>query len=159
MADPLAIIGAIATIVGLIDLGKKLCENLDDMKSTFANAPETISQISEDISALGSVLLRLQNSLEDGNHHGLDLNLSEEARHDLHYALINCRTTYLRLQKIMEKFVYYADLAGSSSTVTTILSIKMRFRWMLEERVILKVQQSLQVQKATLNLTLTLTVK
>ena len=159
MADPFTIIGAISAIGGLIDLGTKLCRNLDDMTSTFTSAPEMISQMSDDISALGSILLQLQSSLDDTEHHGLDLNLSQEARRDLHYALINCRTAYLRLQKIMEKFAHYADLAGSSSTVTTILSIKMRFRWMMEERDILKVQQSLQVHKATLNLTLTLTAK
>jgi hypothetical protein len=155
MADPFTILGAAATIVSLVDLGIKICKTLNEMSATFSSVPQTISQLHDEISTLGSVLSQLQLSLEGGKHHILENALSSEAKHGLHLGLNSCKKAYLRLRKILDKFSQYSDLKGLSSSITPIVSIRVRFRWMLEESEVLKIRQDLQAQKLSLNIALT----
>jgi hypothetical protein len=154
--DPFTLIGAIAAVAGLVDVGVKLCISLNDMAKNFSSAPDAMSLMERDVSSLVSVLQQLQSALEEGNSN--DLVLSLEARINLHNIIQNCRLVLASLETILDKFEHYPkDLEGASTTVTKIKAIKLRFRWMIEESEVVKIRRSLDSHVGTLQLTLTVT--
>jgi len=154
--DPFTLIGAIAAVAGLVDVGVKLCISLNDMAKNFSSAPDAMSLMERDVSSLVSVLQQLQSALEEGNSN--DLVLSLEARINLHNILQNCELVLASLETILDKFEHYPKgLEGASATVTKIKAIKLRFRWMIEESEVVKIRRSLDSHVGTLQLTLTVT--
>src|SRR5277367_5627606 len=110
--DPFTIVGAVSAIASLVDLGARLCLTLNGMASTSSSAPAAMSLMSSDVSALCSLLQRLQTTLEDGDSHGLQVSL--EAKIDLHDVLKNCAEALSHLERVLSKFAHYTDLRGSS---------------------------------------------
>jgi hypothetical protein len=159
MAELFAVVGAIGAIAGLIDVGVKLTQDLHKMRTTFSSAPEAITLLSNDLKSLVSTLEQLRSSLDEGSKRGLGASLQLEARRNLYLGLQNCGTALTSLDQILQKFQQFDDLRGSASRLTSMKSIKNRFRWMLEEKNIREVQHSLEVHKSSLNLTLTFTAR
>ncbi|KAH6972262.1 ankyrin repeat-containing domain protein [Ilyonectria sp. MPI-CAGE-AT-0026] len=154
--DPITLIGAIASVAGLVDLGAKLCFTLHDMAKVFSSAPETIVLMDKDVSSLRSVLQQLQSELEKGNSHGLDL--PRETRINLQNILESCELVFASLKTTLDKFTNYPKkLEGAGVAVIKINSIKIRFRWMMEESEVVRIRKSLQTHVQTLQLTLTTT--
>lgn len=154
--DPITLIGAIASVAGLVDVGAKLCFTLHDMAKVFSSAPETIVLMNKDVSSLRSVLQQLQSELEKGNSHALDL--PRETRINLQNILESCELVFASLKTILDKFTNYPKkLEGAGVAVIKINSIKIRFRWMMEESEVVRIRKSLQTHVQTLQLTLTTT--
>ncbi|ENH71169.1 Ankyrin repeat domain-containing protein 50 [Fusarium oxysporum f. sp. cubense race 1] len=108
------------------------------------------------VSSLVSVLHQLQTALENGNSNGLDL--AKEARIDLQNILESCGLVLASLKTILNKFEHCPkELEGASTTVTKINTIKLRFRWMIEEKEVVRIRKSLDTHVQTLQLTLTAT--
>ncbi|KAJ3469744.1 hypothetical protein MRS44_003809 [Fusarium solani] len=108
------------------------------------------------VSSLVSVLQQLQTALENGNSNGLDL--AQEARIDLQNILESCELVLASLKTTLSKFEHYPkELEGASTTVTKINAIKLRFRWMIEEKEVVRIRKSLDTHVQTLQLTLNAT--
>jgi len=153
--EPITIIGAVSAIVGLVDVGAKLCISLNDMAKAFSSAPDAMSLMKRGVSSLVSVLQQLQDALKDGSSNGLEL--SQEARSNLQNILENCGLVLASLKTILDKFEHYPKNIEGAAAVVKIKAIKMRFRWMIEESEVVKVRKSLDSHVWTLQLTLTAT--
>jgi DNA repair ATPase RecN len=154
MMDPFALIGVVASVAGLAEMGAKLCVTLNCMARVFVSAPESISLMNRDVSSLVSVLEHLQTALKDGNSHGLDL--SREACTDLQITLGNCTLVLESVRRILSKFEQDPkELEGAPKRVVKIFAIKLRFRWMMGESEVVRIRRSLDTHVQTLQLTLT----
>ena len=155
--DPLTVVGAVSAIAGLIDLSKQLCQSLQSMSESFLGAENALQSMQGDVEAMSSSLEQLMTAIETGATKGVEYPAQTKA--DLMVVIQNCEIPLARLKTILRKFGHYSDLAGSSTSVTSIITIRFRFRWMFEEKNILKIQSALQSHKSSLNVILGLMSK
>ena len=148
MADPITVIGAVSAFASLVELCFGICKSLNQLREDFAEAYEGFTSIKTEVEVFTSILQQITDTLKEGRERGIELQV--KTGEGLHNILINCTTLLLGLRKILAKFRDFSDLVGQGRP-TSILVIKMRLRWMMEERKITKIQMSLKKQKDTLN--------
>jgi hypothetical protein len=152
MAEIIAGAAAVSAFAGLADLCVKLCKSLNEMRETFVDAGGAITALKADVDALSSILWQTANILEQSLVKGREWSL--HTQRDICNIISSCSTSLLNLQTLLSKFRNFSDLEGKSRAVN-IPVIKMKFRWVWEERNIVKIQQSLARQKDTLTMQLT----
>lgn len=148
MAEVIAVVGAVSAFASLIDLCFTLGKSLNTMREAYVDAPEAISLLAADVDSFCSILRQIANTLEQGLAKGLEYPV--HVRANLRSIIQSCSILLLNLQKMLRKFEDFSDLVGRGNAIG-ILVTKMRFRWVWEEKRVVKIQQVLQNQKLTLN--------
>lgn len=151
MAEIIAGVAAVSAFASLADLCVKLCKSLNEMRETFVDAEGAITALNADVDAFSSILRQMANRLEQSLAKGRQYSL--HAQMDLRNIINSCSTSLLSLQKVLGKFKDFSDLVGNGKVVN-IPVIRMKFRWVREEKRIEKIQQSLEKQKSTLSVQL-----
>jgi hypothetical protein len=151
MAEIVAGAAAVSAFASLADLCVKLCKSLNEMRETFVDAGGAITTLKEDVDALSSILRQMANTLEQSLVKGRKWPLHTQM--NIRNIISSCSTSLLNLQTLLSKFSNFSDLEGKGRAVN-IPVIKMKFRWVWEEKRIVKIQQSLAIQKGTLTMQL-----
>ncbi|KAB5540447.1 ankyrin repeat-containing domain protein [Coniochaeta sp. 2T2.1] len=149
MAEIVAAVGAVSAFASLVDLCFQIGKSLNQMREDFADAADDFKSLQHDVEAFRSILQQIVDLLEERRKTGGEHYRRTIYEHLLSIA-INCTTPLLGLKKIINKFEDYSDLEGRGWAVR-IPIIKMRLRWITEQKKILKLQQSLEKQKSTIN--------
>lgn len=149
MAELVAIVGAVSAFASLVDLCIKVTKSLNELREDFVDAVDALKSVRADVEAFGSILRQIANHLEERQRTGGERCRRATYEHLLRIAL-NCATPLLGLQAVLSKFENYSDLEGRGRSIH-IPIIKMRLRWIMEQKKILKIQQGLEKQKSTLN--------
>lgn len=149
MAELVAIVGAVSAFASLVDLCIKVTKSLNELREDFVDAVDALKSVRADVEAFGSILRQIANHLEERQSTGGERCRRTTYEHLLRIA-VNCATPLLGLQAVLSKFENYSDLEGRGRSIH-IPIIKMRLRWIMEQKKILKIQQGLEKQKSTLN--------
>jgi hypothetical protein len=98
MAEAFVVVGAVASIVQLVDFGSKVLLRLNDFQSTTGEIPKTFQHIKAELPVLLDTLKQTKSALEGGS-------ISDETKSALLPAIDGCRTQIALLDTIIGKVV------------------------------------------------------
>ncbi|KAG4428965.1 hypothetical protein IFR05_015554 [Cadophora sp. M221] len=145
------VVAAVSALAGLADLCLKLCKSLNELRESFVDAEGAVTALNADVEAFSSILLQTSSRLNQSVSKGIQY--SQHAKMNLKTIVTSCSTPVVNLQKVLLKFETFSDLEGRGKAVG-IRAIRWKFRWVREEKNIVKIQRSLERQKSTLGVQL-----
>jgi N-terminal domain on NACHT_NTPase and P-loop NTPases len=95
MAEALAVVGVVASIVGLVDFGSKVLNRLNDFQSS-GEIPETFQHVKEELPILLETLNQTKLAVEKGN-------IKEETKKALLLVVNRCQTQITLLDDLIGK--------------------------------------------------------
>ena len=96
MAEALAVVGVVASIVGLVDFGSKVLHRLNDFQSSRGEIPETFKRVKEELPILLDTLSQTKLAVEKGC-------TKKETREALSSMVERCRTQITLLDDLIGK--------------------------------------------------------
>ena len=116
MAEALATIGVVASIVQLVHFGRRVLRRLDDCRSNFGEVPKTFQHVHTELPVLLDTLQRTQTLISDGS-------ASDETRTALQPAIDGFRTQVEALDAIMKATTPTLGDSRATRTKKTILCL------------------------------------
>ena len=96
MAEALAVVGVVASIVGLVDFGSKVLHRLNDFQSSCGEIPESFKHVKAELPILLETLNQTKLALEKGS-------IKEETREALLLVVSLCQTQIILLDDLIGK--------------------------------------------------------
>ena len=96
MAEALAVVGVVASIVQLVDFGSKVLLRLNDFQSTAREIPKTFQHVKAELPVLLDTLKQTKSAIENGS-------ISDDTKAALLPAIDGCRTQVELLNAVIEK--------------------------------------------------------
>jgi N-terminal domain on NACHT_NTPase and P-loop NTPases len=96
MAEALAVVGVVSSIVGLVDFGSKVLHRLNEFQSSRGEIPESFKHIKEKLPILLETLNQTKLAVEKGS-------IKEETREALSSVVDGCQTQITLLDDLIGK--------------------------------------------------------
>jgi N-terminal domain on NACHT_NTPase and P-loop NTPases len=96
MAEALAVVGVVSSIVGLVDFGSKVLHRLNDFQSSRGEIPETFKHVKEELPILLETLNQTKLAVEKGS-------IKEETKKALLLVVNRCQTQITLLDDLIGK--------------------------------------------------------
>lgn len=120
MAEALAVIGSVASILQLADTAFQLSKKLYSTSAALSTATEDIKSLSRDLEIFGQSLTLLSRLLEDGHSEGGKSRYSDAIYLLTSKIIEDCADIYVKIDRLMEKLKKK--------------SLKNKFKWLYKER-------------------------
>jgi NACHT NTPase-like protein len=94
MAEALAVVGVVSSIIGLVDFGSKVLYRLNEFQSSCGEIPETFKQVKKELPILLATLDHTKVAVEKGS-------IKEETRKALSLVVNECQTQITLLDNLI----------------------------------------------------------
>jgi len=96
MAEALAVVGVVSSIVGLVDFGSKVLHRLNDFQSNRGDRPETFKHVKDELPILLETLYQTKVAVEKGS-------IKEETKKALLRVVNECQTQITLLDNLIAR--------------------------------------------------------
>jgi len=96
MAEALAVVGVVSSIVGLVDFGSKVLHRLNDFQSNRGEIPETFKHVKDELPILLETLHQAKVAVEKGS-------IKEETKKALLLVVNGCQTQITLLDNLIAR--------------------------------------------------------
>jgi hypothetical protein len=144
--DPVSFL---ATLTGIIGFGATLATQVQALSGAFKSAPDAIKELSTDLDDIDALCVNLRDIIE--SYKEKKVVLATGTGVNLKRVLQNCRNTLERLQKAMKPFQSEEEMKRWSFK-----HIKVRINWIIDEGDVLKIRDSLESRKNSLQISIQL---
>ena len=96
MAEALAVVGVVSSIVGLVDFGSKVLHRLNDFQSSRGEIPETFKHVKAELPILLETLYQTKVAVEKGS-------IKEETKKALLLVVDGCQTQITLLDNLIAR--------------------------------------------------------
>jgi hypothetical protein len=117
MAEALAVVGVVSSIVQLVDFGSKVLLRLNDFQSTARDTPKTFQHIKAELPVLLNTLKQTRSAIENDS-------LSDETQAALLPAIDGCRVQVDLLNTMIEKVLPLPSDSWGERSRKTISSLR-----------------------------------
>ena len=117
MAEALAVVGVVSSIVGLVDFGSKVLNRLNDFQSSRGEIPESFKHVKEELPILLETLNQTKLAVEKGN-------IKEESKKALLLVVNRCQTQVTLLDDLIRKLLPQEGDSWRKKTSKAIFSLR-----------------------------------
>jgi N-terminal domain on NACHT_NTPase and P-loop NTPases len=117
MAEALAVVGVVSSIVGLVDFGSKILHRLNDFQSSRGEIPESFKHIKEEFPILLGILNQTKLAVEKGS-------IEEETKEALLLVVNHCQTQVTLLDDLISKSLPQEGDTWRKKTSKAIFSLR-----------------------------------
>ena len=96
MAEALAVVSVVSSIVGLVDFGSKVLHRLNDLQSSRGEIPETFKHVKDELPILLEILHETKVAVENGS-------IKEETKKALLRVVNACQTQITLLDNLIAR--------------------------------------------------------
>ena len=116
MAEAIAVVGVVSSIVQLVDFGSKVSQRLNDFQSSLGEIPNVFRHVKADLPILLETLNQTKDAVEKGN-------MKEETKKALLVVVIECQTQITLLDDLISKSIPKEGDSWRKKTSKAILSL------------------------------------
>src|ERR1700722_7094740 len=117
MAEALAAVGVVASIVGLVDFGSKVLHRLNDFQSSRGEIPEIFKHVKDELPILLETLNQTKAAVEKGS-------IKEETKKALLLIVNGCQTQITVLDNLMDRSLPQEDDSWRKKAGKAIFSLR-----------------------------------
>ncbi|KAN0069055.1 TPR-like protein [Elaphomyces granulatus] len=117
MAEALAVVGVVSSIVGLVDFGSKVLHRLNDFQSSRGEIPETFKHIKDELPILLETLHETKVAVEKGS-------IKEETKKALLLVVNGCQTQITLLDNLIARSLPQEEYSWRKKAGKAIFSIR-----------------------------------
>ena len=117
MTEALAVVGVVASIVGLVDFGSKVLHRLNDFQSSRGDIPETFKHVKEELPILLEMLNQTKLAVDKGN-------IKEETKKSLLLVVNRSQTQITLLDDLIGKSLPQEGDSWRKKTSKAIFSLR-----------------------------------
>jgi hypothetical protein len=117
MAEALAVVGVVASIVQLVDFGAKVLHRLNDFRSSRGEIPKVFQHVKAELPILLETLAQTKHAVEKGS-------MKEETKKALLLVVQGCQTQIATLDNLISTSLPQQDDSWRTKTGKAILSLR-----------------------------------
>jgi hypothetical protein len=117
MAEALAVVGVVASIVQLVDYGSKVLRRLNDFQSSLGEIPKTFKHVKDELPILLETLKQTKDAVEKGS-------IKEETKKALLLVVNRCQTQITLLDDLISSLLPQEGDSWRKKTGKAILSLR-----------------------------------
>ena len=118
MAEALAVVGVVASIVQLVDFGSKVLHRLNDFQSSVGDIPKAFQHVKVELPILLEILRETESSVRDGP-------LSDDTKQAVLHVVQRCHDQIALLDELVEKALPTQTDSWRAKTGKAILSVRL----------------------------------
>ena len=116
MAEAIAVVGVVSSIVQLVDFGSKVSQRLNDFQSSLGEIPKVFRHVKAELPILLETLNQTKDAVEKGN-------INEETKKALLVVVIECQTQITLLDDLISRTTPKEGDSWRKKTSKAILSL------------------------------------
>ena len=117
MAEALAVVGVLSSIVGLVDFSSKVLHRLNDFQSSRGEIPESFKHVKEELPILLEILNQTKLAVEKGS-------IKEKTKKALLLVVNRCQTQITLLDDLIGKLLPQEDDSWRKKASKAIFSLR-----------------------------------